>query len=61
MDIAGQSEAAMCPGPIRPQDPAGLEHSMSIVDPANIDLGQQKQGSSDGLDITIDPNLISVQ
>ena len=34
---------------------------MSIVDPANIDLGQQKQGSSDGSDITSDPNLISLQ
>ena len=61
MDIAGQSEAPMCPEPIRPQDPAGLEQSMSIVDPANIDLGQQKQGSSDGLNITSDPNLIPVQ
>ena len=61
MDIAGQSEAPMCPEPIRPQDPACLEQSMSIVDPANIDLGQQKQGSSDGSDITLDPNLISLQ
>ena len=61
MDIAGQSEAPMCPEPIRPQDPASLEQSMSIVDPANIDLGQQKQDSSDGLDITLDPNLITVQ
>ena len=34
---------------------------MSIVDPASIDLGQQKQGSSDGSDITLDPNLISLQ
>ena len=46
MDIAGQLEAPVCPEPtIRPQNPACFEQSMLIGDPANIDLGQQKQGS----------------